>query len=178
MNAAGMMPAKMEKFMKNLVLALLITFASVSMVTPAFADDTSSGCGVGWMITKKQSLVSSSTRSTTNTVLPNTFSMTSGTSGCAPHSIVKNDEKAVIFAVNNAEPLMVEMALGKGEYLKGFSQTLGCGDAFFPGFSKLIQSNYKNISDQSQGDGLGIYRSVRSQLEQDPVLSAACRPTA
>ena len=36
--------------------------------------------------------------------------MTFGTSGCAHHDIVKNDEKAVIYAVNNYNSLVAEMA--------------------------------------------------------------------
>src|SRR5262245_4508488 len=117
----------------NRLLLLVLTIAF--LVPPALADDSSSGCGLGWEVTRKMSLASSAIRSTTHAFLPNTFSMTSGTSGCAKHELVKGDEKAVMFAVNNYDSLVVEMAQGKGEYLESFAEALGCGDASMARFS-------------------------------------------
>jgi len=69
-----------------LVLTLLVS-------TSAFAaGDQSSGCGLGWEIFKKNSLVSSSLRSSTNAMASNSVAMTSGTSGCPKHGSVMKDQ--------------------------------------------------------------------------------------
>jgi hypothetical protein len=159
------------------ILVLLIGGA-VLMASPfAFSDDQSSGCGLGWQVTQRMSLLSSAVRSTTDTFLPNTFSMTSGTSGCARHDIVKNDEKAVYFAANNYDSLIVEMAQGSGEFLEGFAQALGCDEASFSTFSAFTQSRYKKILENSANDGINFYKAVRTEMQTSPVLAAQCVPT-
>ena len=142
----------------------------------AAAEDSSSGCGLGWQVSQKNSLLSSAVRTTTDIVLPNTFSMTFGTSGCAQHSIVKNDEKAVIYAVNNYDSIVVEMAAGHGEFLQGFAEALGCTDAAYTKFGSFTQSRYKKIVDDANQDGINLYRAVRTELESSD-LSDQCVPS-
>jgi hypothetical protein len=161
---------------KILVLVGSFALLSASQLSVAQANDGSSGCGLGWEVSQKQSLLSSSIRTTTNTFLPNTFSMTSGTSGCAKHSIVKNDEKAVQYAVSNHDSLIVEMAEGRGEFLAGFAQALGCDAASYSAFSSFAQSHYDSLVDSSANDGIGLYRAVRTGLQADPRLAGACVP--
>ena len=160
---------------KICAIALGMGLCLGSLTTPASAEDTSSGCGLGWQVSQRQSLLSSAIRSTTDAFLPNTFSMTSGTSGCAKHEIVKNDEKAVEFAVNNYNSIVVEMAEGHGEFLDGFAQALGCTDA--TAFGSLTQAHYQQILDQAAHDGINLYRAVRTQLEASPALGGQCVPT-
>ncbi len=76
----------------KLVFALAVSFLTLA----ASAEDKSSGCGLGWKVTSRQSLLSSYVRYITNAVTTSTFAMTSGTSGCDSHSIVKNDKKIFI----------------------------------------------------------------------------------
>ena len=111
----------------------------------AYAADSSSGCGLGWSVFKENTLVSSSLRMTTNGLFFNqTFGMTSGTSNCARHSIVKNESKGIHFAEANFKQLAVEMAQGQGEYLQGFAVATGyIGDMAL--FGKLVQANYERI---------------------------------
>lgn len=123
-----------------LVLVLFALFATTS----AFAADSSSGCGLGWSVSQKNSLLSSSVRSTTNTILPNTFSMTFGTSNCQQHSIVRNDKNPIFFVEANRDVLALESAQGEGEYLRSFAAVLGC-DANFPKFSHAVQSHYSTL---------------------------------
>tara|TARA_R110000868_G_scaffold167130_2_gene401430 strand:- start:5252 stop:5653 length:402 start_codon:yes stop_codon:yes gene_type:complete len=111
--------------MKKIIFCASLLFAS-----SAFAADSSSGCGVGWQVTQKTSLSASSTRSTTNAILPNTISMTSGISGCAHHSIVKVDSEVQYFAEANLENLQMEIAQGNGEYLATLSSLMGCDAAY------------------------------------------------
>jgi hypothetical protein len=164
--------------MKKICTILLLSgVVLASRIMPASAEDTSSGCGLGWQVSQRMSLLSSVIRTTTDTILPNTFSMTSGTSGCAKHDIVKNDENAVMFAVNNYNSIVVEMAEGRGEFLNGFAQALGCKDVSYAGFSALTQAHYQQILDQAAHDGVGLYRAVRTQLEASPTMIGQCVPT-
>ena len=169
---------------KNTFLGSLLAVAVVVFVyaQAAYSADSSSGCGLGWEVTQKQSLLSSAIRNTTNTFLPNTFSMTSGTSGCAKHSIVKNDEAAVIYALNNHHALMIEMAQGQGQFLSGFAQSLGCDVSLFGEFAKFTQSHYSEIMNSSnssaQNDGIELYKSVRTEMLNSPVFAQACMPRA
>jgi hypothetical protein len=164
--------------MKN-ILALWVgsLVLTSAMQQIAYAEDTSSGCGLGWQVTQKMSILSSAVRLTTNTVLPNTFSMTFGTSGCAKHDLVKNDEKAVEFAVNNYDSLIVEMAEGHGEFLDGFAQALGCTPEAVSNFESFTQSRYQGILESSANDGIQFYREVRSQLMTSPELANQCVPS-
>ncbi len=155
----------------------ILVAAVISFSGAAFADDTSGGCGIGWEVAKKQSLVSTLTRATTNSFLPNTFSMTFGTSGCAKHTIVKNDEKAVYFAVNNKDTLITEIAQGQGEYLLTFAHALGCKDGDIARFTELTQKNYDAILTAGTTDGIQLYRAIRGEMLKDGVLSKSCTPT-
>jgi hypothetical protein len=159
------------------ILTLLVSAAVLMTSSFAFSDDQSSGCGLGWQVTQRMSLLSSAIRSTTDAFLPNTFSMTSGTSGCAKHDIVKNDEKAVLFAANNYDSLIVEMAQGSGEFLEGFAQALGCDEGSFSKFTTFTQSRYQKILDSSAGDGINFYKAVRTEMMTSPELATQCVPT-
>jgi hypothetical protein len=162
--------------MNKTQLALLLSVSTLffGLSGMAFAADSSSGCGLGWEVSQKQSLLSSAIRSTTNAFLPNTFSMTSGTSGCSKHTIVKNDAAAVYFAVNNRDSLLVEMAQGKGEYLRSFASTLGCKSSDMARFTDLTQTKYDSIIGQGSEDGIRLYQAVRGEMLKDSVLSKNC----
>jgi hypothetical protein len=124
----------------SFVLGILALAPAVSL-----AADGSSGCGVGWYILKENSLLSSSSRNVTNAVLPNTFSMTSGTSNCAKHSIVQNDKKGLHFVESNADSLEINIAAGEGQFVEGFAFALGCAPEVMPQFAGALQSRYKEL---------------------------------
>ena len=108
----------------------------------AVAEDTSDGCGLGLQVTKKKTFSATTTRATTNAVVPPTFGMTSGTIGCEQHSLVKAEMKSLHFADANYENLMTEIAQGQGEYLSSFAATMGCSAQEF---SSALQSNFSEI---------------------------------
>ncbi len=148
------------------VAALVVSIGSVS------AADSSSGCGLGWEVTQKQSLVSSAVRSTTNVVLPNTFSMTFGTSGCTKHSVVKNEQEQKYFVEANLEQLTLEMAQGEGEYLRGFAAVMGCENVFGD-FSSAVQRNYGTIVPATASPAV-LLENVKAQIRSNPTLVRAC----
>jgi len=132
------------------------------------------GCGLGWQVTQKKTMLGTTIRGTTNAVVPPTFGMTSGTMGCDQHSIAKNDMNAAKFAFNNQESLSIEMAQGQGEYLAGFAKTLGCDDQAQAEFAKMTQDNYAIIAAKGKS-ALGLIETVKAQIKKHPVLSESCR---
>jgi len=110
----------------------------------AKASDSSDGCGAGWYITSDTSLLATSVRGTTNGILPPTFSMTSGTSNCAQHSIVLEEKRALHFLTANLDQVKSDIARGQGVYLDAFALTLGCGESSIA-FGSLLRNHYLEI---------------------------------
>lgn len=156
----------------------IYVFAALSMGIAASivakADDTSSGCGLGWAVTKKVTLSGTTTRNTTHSTLPPTFGMTSGTSGCAQHSFAKKEQEAVLFAMANTDALSIEMAQGQGEYLQAFARTFGCKDNAGALFGEVVQKNYNAIFSEKNTNGVDVFRNTQSQIRKNTALAAQC----
>ena len=154
-----------------------IGFLILSAVAPfiAKAEDSSSGCGIGWKVTNGTTFLGITTRGVTHVTVPPTWGMTSGTSGCARHSIAKNEEAAAIYAVSNVDSLSIEMAEGRGEFLQGFARTMGCNDSSYSAFSRMTQKNYQAIVPANPSSGIEIFLNVREQIRKDPELAASCK---
>ena len=123
-------------------------FAILALVTvgSSFAHANgggSDGCGLGWQVYDKKTLVGTFIRGTTNSVVPPSFGMTTGTIGCDQHPIAKNNMEAVQYVAENYESLMIEAAQGSGEYVNAFGATLNCSNTEF---GSLLQKNYKSLS--------------------------------
>ncbi len=153
---------------KTLVLLAVLLFTPL-----AHAEDKSSGCGLGWQIAPKQSLLSSFARALTNATFLNTIAMTFGTSGCGKHDIVLKDREAQYFAEANYHNLMMEMAKGQGENLENFAAVLGCEHSTFSG---RMQSYYNEIfpSDVSSPDAM--LSNVKIAIFSDQALRGSCLP--
>lgn len=144
----------MEKNMKKFAILF-----SLFAVVPAFASDGggSDGCGLGWQVTQKKSMIATTTRGTTNAFVPPTFGMTSGTIGCDQHSFAKAEMPAVDMVATNQDAIMMEMAAGGGENVASLAQALGCSDS--AAFAKAAQANYGRLVNSSAA---GFYRNVKS----------------
>ena len=153
--------------MKKILVAIIALASSA-----AFSADTSSGCGMGYEVAPKQSLVSSSTRSIVNATFSNSIAMTLGTSGCAKHSIVKNDAKGIHFAEANMNQLALEMAQGNGEFVAGFAATLGCQDV--NAFGSMVQSKYESVLPSANTTGVELFNNVKAEIRNNATLSATC----
>jgi hypothetical protein len=144
--------------------------------TAAWADD-SNGCGVGWMFFKDKSLVSSSLRQSTNSIAPNTFSMTSGTSGCARHSIVYTELRGLHFVESNGDALEAEIASGSGNYLESFALTLGCPASVTASFAATLRQGYNEIygdSNDANQTASDVYAKIRDVLRTNNEVKNAC----
>jgi hypothetical protein len=154
--------------MKNLVIALVTIFSASAV----FAADSSSGCGLGWQVAPKQSLVSSFTRSLINATASSTIAMTMGTSGCAQHSIVYNEAKGIHFAEANKEVLAIEMARGNGEVVQGFASVFGCQNS--QAFGSMVQSKYESVLPSEKTTGVELYNNVKAEIKNNANLSSSC----
>ena len=155
-------------------MKLILAFAAVSLMwaSTALGADKSSGCGMGWYVFKKNSLVSSVLRSTTNTIFwNNTFGMTSGTSNCAKHSIVQDDKKDIHFLEANYHTLLVDSAVGDSSFLTAFAEALGCQGAGVDGVKDLLRHNYQEIFHPDTTDFVGTLSRIRTLMNAAPLAN-------
>ncbi len=141
----------------------------------ALAADNSSGCGLGWHVAPKQSLISSTTRAYVNATFSSTIGMTLGTSGCAKHSIVQNDKRSLHYTEVNQGQLMIELAQGRGEHLRGLVATLGCNPSGYTAVARALQRDYSNIfPSMSATTAPQILSGVKAAISKDQALSLQC----
>ena len=162
----------MNRIFKLAYLLGIIAFGILP--TLVLAQDSSSGCGVGWMVTQRQSLISSWVRQSTNVTFSNTIAMTSGTSGCAKHDIVLNEKKAEHFAEANFDRLRLEMSGGRGEFLTAFSEILGCDAGASATFAELVQANYAELFAGTPSSDELLART-RALVSLNPGLAFRCQ---
>ncbi len=161
----------MLKLNSLVCLASILFFAAGA----AHAEDGSSGCGMGWKVAPKNSLLSSTTRTYVNATFSSTIGMTLGTSGCAKHSIVQNEKRAIHFAEVNQGQLMIEMAQGRGEHLRGLVATLGCDPTGFDEMARALQADYSSIYPSYSGTSASeMLQGVKASIGKNRRLSQQC----
>ena len=153
-------------------MKLIIALMALVSTTSVFAADGSSGCGMGYEVAPKQSLVSSSTRSMVNATFSNSVGMTLGTSGCAKHSIVKNDAKGIHFAEANMNVLALEMARGNGEFVTSFAGVFGCQNS--EAFGSMVQAKYESVLPSANTSGVELYNNVKAEIRNNASLASSC----
>jgi hypothetical protein len=154
----------------------LICFTGIlnAMIFSAYADDQSSGCGLGYQVFRKNSLLSSFARSLTNATFSNTIAMTFGTSGCAHHSIVQNEKLPIHFAEVNLPQIEFEMAQGQGQYLEAFALTLGCSESALPRFYEFSRNHFSEFMGNPVETPAERVEKIRNALKQDLSLRFEC----
>lgn len=151
--------------MKRIVLVLAVLLVAA----PSFADDQSSGCGLGWSVFKKNSLISSYSRNITNLVASNSSAMTTGSSGCAKHDLIMREKAAQYYAEANFQKLQTEFAEGQGEHLTAFANILGC----FGNAGEVFQNNYETIFPSQNANPTQMLDSVKASLRTSASVSCA-----
>lgn len=140
------------------------------------AGDTSTGCGVGWYVTKSMTTTAASTRWSTNATFSNTLGMTSGTSGCARHSIVMDDKMGLHFIAANYQNILLDVAKGNGEYLLGLSRSMGCSDEVSGIFSNETKIHFSEIFPivNGQENHERSLQSIKKVIKSNQVLLSNC----
>jgi hypothetical protein len=129
------------------------------------------GCGLGSLVFKDKPGKIQILASTTNdAVSPQTFALTSGTSGC-----VEGDgaETAALYIRTNKEPLMTDVSRGTGETIVGLSQVLGCSNPNKVG--EVLQRNYDRIFANPDAASTEMLNSIGSALKENSETVGTCR---
>ncbi len=160
--------------MNNKILKYLVLTMALGICMPQSSHaESSTGCGLGWQVTKSMTTSAASTRATTNGLSSNTFAMTSGTSGCEKHSIVQNDKMDIHFTEANFEFLAAEAAIGNGEYLSGWARSQGCSDAVGNEFKTEVQKNFMKIFGNGQNYSQSLL-NLKKMIKNNPNLTRSC----
>lgn len=155
--------------MRKIVAMLAVLVPVVSMAGDGGGSD---GCGLGWQVTKKKSFLATTTRGTTNAIVPPTFGMTTGTIGCDQHSFAKRDIPAMQFVATNYDVLKMQMAAGSGESLEALARTMGCKDASLSAFARMTQDKYEVISNAA--GSIELFNAIKQELSNDAALASSC----
>ncbi len=157
-------------------MKFLISILVLGFTLGAFAGDSSSGCGPGWYIAKKNSLLSSSIRGTTNGILAPTVTlgMTFGTSKCSKHSIVKNEVEDLKFATDNYFEIAADTAKGEGEFLTAYSELMGCHGVHSKRFKNKMKSNFKKLFNFNEVKPEELVKETYKTILTDQELFKAC----
>lgn len=143
----------MKKIFTLLAMTSLFAFT-------ANAADSLDGCGLGWQITDQKTYTATTTRGTTNVVIPPVFGMTSGTIGCDKLEIGKKDKEGLDYVATNFEVLKSELATGEGEYVDAMAGSFGC-DANSQKLGLAIQSNYDRVVAPAK-DAVELYNGLKT----------------
>ena len=147
---------KMKKvFLKIIMLSFVLSSIHALEKSPGGTD----GCGLGWQVSQEKSFFATTTRGTTNVVVPPTFGMTSGTIGCEQHSIAAEEMPAIRYVATNFDTLRHEIAMGSGEILLGLSHLMGCSNV--QKFSTTLRSRYLHIFPHGGVSPLEAFKSVQ-----------------
>ena len=147
-------------FLKIIMLSFILSFAYALEKSPGGTDS----CGLGWEVTQEKTFFATTTRGTTNAVVPPTFGMTSGTIGCEQHSVAAKDMPAARYVVTNFDTLRHEISMGSGEILLGLSQLMGCSNV--QKFSTTLKNRYLNIFPYGGVTPLEAFKSVQGLAEK------------
>lgn len=128
--------------MKKLVMSLAV--ATVLSSSAFAAANNKAGCGLGSMLIEGDSTLMHSLQVTTNnSVSPQTFAITSGTSGCTKPSSFVSNERAHDFVASNMDVLAQEIAMGQGESLDTLAELLKVEDK--AAFASALQAKFSKI---------------------------------
>lgn len=120
------------------------------------------GCGLGSLVIKGRGKFSQVFAATLNGTGVQTFGLTSGTSNCTPGKNEMASIQEEVFVATFLSSLNKEAAQGKGTYLDGLADILGCqGDEQRLRFGQLSQENYADIfAKQNAADVLVQYKAL------------------
>lgn len=152
-----------------------VALVAFSFSATVFAADGSSGCGPAWYIFKDNSLLSSSSRAVTNNFLSPvvTFGMTSGTSNCAKHSFVQEDQQSLHLAAHSLDTLRQDIARGDGPHLSAYIDTFGCGSNVKASLAQELQKAFAK-SPELIDDASSIVKTTEGIIANHPELKGAC----
>lgn len=157
-------------------MKIIVTMIIFACSLQAFARDGSSGCGPGWYVFQKNSILSSSLRATTNGILlPTvTIGMTFGTSNCAKHSLVMSEKEGLKFATENYFEIAFESAKGNGPSLTTYGDIMGCRGKSLELFKNKMKKNTDQIFSKDSIDPQKVLKETYIMIFNDKELGQSC----
>ena len=156
----------MKKMLLLVVFSISASAFAAGKVAPSMmgvnAGPTVDSCGLGWQVTDKKNYTATTTRGTTNVVIPPTFGMTTGTIGCEKLEIGQKDKEAADYVATNFEVLKSELARGEGEYVSALASAMGCQSSA-PAVGHQLQKNYNQVVAPSNS-ALELYKNIRTSV--------------
>ena len=149
----------MKKMLLTIACSGLIGSLTYAQGDRSGESGGSDSCGLGWQITADKTMSATTTRGSTNSVVPPTFGMTSGTIGCVQHPIAAKDLPTARYVATNFDLLKHEMAMGQGETLVGLFRVMGCSDG--DKFARATKRHYARIFPHSQVSALEMFENVQ-----------------
>lgn len=126
------------KRLNAIVLGMACVLGAISGT--ARAEYGMAGCGLGSLaFGEKTGKIQILAATTNNLVSPQTFAISSGTSGC----VEDTKTASAMFIVVNEQALRKDASRGMGESLAGLSSILKCEDS--AQFGEVVQRNYGEI---------------------------------
>jgi hypothetical protein len=126
-----------------------ILIAVVISAVPAFAFAQANQIGTcGWgnkLFDGQSGMGPQILALTTNGTSPNTFSITTGTSGCTQDGVVKSAWKTAMFIDGNKDRLARDMSIGNGETLDSLAHLIGVREEDRAAFGLAVQANVSVI---------------------------------
>jgi hypothetical protein len=163
--------------MKKLLIAVVLSAVSaLAFAQKAGAQANQIGtCGWGTKLFDGQSgMFPQVLALTTNAWSPNTFSITTGTSGCTQDGVVKSAWKTAMFIDGNKDRLARDMSVGNGETLDSLAHLIGVREEDRAAFGRAMQANVSVIfrSGSTTTDSVVALKHVLSS-DQELALYAA-----
>ena len=105
-------------------------------------------------------MMGTTTRGTTNSFVPPTFGMTTGTLGCDKFDgFAVNEKENVKYVAKNFDSIRSQLAVGNGEYVEATAQTFNCNSA---SFGEHMQKNYNTVVAPAK-DGVELYNNLKKE---------------
>jgi hypothetical protein len=164
----------MTRYSLAALMASLLLFPA-SIFASGLAGYGAAGCGLGSIVMGPGSGFSQVFAATTNgTFGSQTFGITSGTSNCGDHGLVKLDRERELFAQENYTTLVKEMAQGKGENLSTLANLYQCPTNTHQEFGAMVQEKFNHLVVNDQTTSSELLSQIENQLTQHPKLAKSC----
>lgn len=143
---------------------ILGIFATLALTFTAFAEDKSYGCGLGTMVAKEKSLISTTTAAVVDYLVPvRASATTTGTSGCERHNLVMLQKPGAKFALVNYAMIEMDAAQGGGEHLSSFAFKMGCSFQDQQKLNDVVQKNFVELFNENS-NGIEFYKKLTDKL--------------
>jgi hypothetical protein len=164
----------MTRYSLVALMASLLLFPA-SIFAAGVGGYGAAGCGLGSMVMGSDSGFSQVFAATTNgTFGSQTFGITSGTSNCGDHGLVKLERERELFAQENYTTLVKEMAQGKGENLSTLASLYQCPASTHQEFGAMVQENFSHLVANDQTTSSELLSQLENQLTRHPKLAKSC----